>query len=312
MIQQDPLVPIKGVQQLTANPAGGTWSGAVNAQGVFDPAIGAGSYQVSYSVDFGSGCIKSESINIQVNEPNTGGGECNSPTNLALNQPAEQSSTYGDGIASIAIDGNTNGGGSPWGANASISHSTRENQPWWQVDLGQSSQLTEAILFNRSDCCQERLSNFYVLVSEQPFSNSATLAELLNDPSIQTTHFPGQVSQSASIDLNASGRYVRIQLQASSEILSLAELQIMGCPGAGGTDPCEGTPSVSIDPAGPFSTDQGVQQLTANPAGGTWSGAVNAQGVFDPAIGAGSYQVSYSVDFGSGCIKSESINIHSQ
>ncbi|MEM6631990.1 MAG: discoidin domain-containing protein [Bacteroidota bacterium] len=226
-----PFTTDQGVQQLQGQPSGGSWSGAVSSNGTFNPAQGAGSYTVTYTVNLGDGCTKTTSSNIQVNTPSTGGGaECTGPINLALNRAASQSSTYGDGVASIAIDGNTSGGGSPWGASASLSHTNNEFQPWWQVDLGQQADINEVTIYNRSDCCQDRVRNLYILVSSQPFSNSASLSQLLSDPTIQATQFSAQVARPSTISVPTTGRYVRIQLQATSQILNLVEVQVMGCP----------------------------------------------------------------------------------
>ena len=46
-------------------------------------------------------------------------------------------------------------------------------------------------------------------------------------------------------------------------------------------------PSVSIDPAGPFEDNGGIQPLSASPAGGTWGGNANPDGTFDPSVGVG-------------------------
>ena len=309
--QAGPFTSDQGIQQLQGQPSGGTWSGAAHSNGTFDPTQGAGSYSVSYSVDLGDGCTKTATTSIQVNSPSSGGGSnCTTPTNLALNKPASQSSTYGDGVASIAVDGNTSGGGSPWGSNASISHTNKEAQPWWQVDLGTQADISEVRLFNRSDCCQDRLQDLYIMVSNQPFSGSLT--SLLNDPAVQATHFSGQAARPSSIALSTSGRYVRVQLRHSSQIFNIAEVQVMGCPSSGGGnsgDPCEGKPNVSISQAGPFTSDQGIQQLQGQPSGGTWSGAAHSNGTFDPTQGAGSYSVSYSVDLGDGCTKTTTTSI---
>ncbi|MEM6633480.1 MAG: discoidin domain-containing protein, partial [Bacteroidota bacterium] len=302
-----PFLSNQGVQQLFATPSGGTWSGAATTDGTFDPSQGAGTYTVSYTVDFGNGCIKFDDLSITVEDPPTG-GECSTPTNLALNQSASQSSTYGDGVASIAVDGNTDGNGSPWGANAALTHTQSQANPWWQVDLGQQADIQQVNIFNRTSCCLDRLNDFYVFVSDQPFSNSASVSGLLNDPQVDHTFFSGQAGASENISLTAFGRYVRIQLSASNGPLHIAEVQVMGCP-TNSSAPCSGTPSVSINPAGPFQTNQSVQQLSATPSGGTWSGAAATSGTFDPSQGAGTYTVSYIVDFGNGCTKSENISI---
>ena len=112
---------------------GGVWSGSADASGNFDPSQGQGTYEVIYTYDFGGGCEKADTLYIQVTP-----GLC-TPSNLALGQPAEQSSTRGNGIASIAVDGDTEGTGNNWVANPKITHTQSENQPWWQVDLGRRS-----------------------------------------------------------------------------------------------------------------------------------------------------------------------------
>ncbi|MDT0541112.1 hypothetical protein, partial [Croceitalea sp. P059] len=101
-----------GIQFFNALPAGGSWSGD-SSDGSFDPSIGEGTYSITYTVDFGQGCVKSDTITFIVNLP--GNGSCTSTENLALNGTASQSSTYGFGYASYAIDDNTNGT-SPWSA----------------------------------------------------------------------------------------------------------------------------------------------------------------------------------------------------
>src|ERR1051325_2784896 len=68
--------------------------------------------------------------------------------------------------ASRAVDGNTNGN---W-ANNSVTHTDYNYEGWWQVDLGSVQSISSIKLSNRTDCCAERLSNFYVLVSDEPFN----------------------------------------------------------------------------------------------------------------------------------------------
>lgn len=78
------------------------------------------------------------------------------PTNLALGQATTQSSDDYGGLASRAVDGNTSGN---W-ADSSLTHTTNENQPWWQVDLAKVQSLSTIDVWNRTDCCAERLSNY--------------------------------------------------------------------------------------------------------------------------------------------------------
>ena len=78
---------------------------------------------------------------------------------------ANQSSTANGGDAGRAVDGDTDGDFS----NGSVTHTANELQPWWEIDLGAVYPLDSIRLWNRTDCCGSRLSDFHVLVSDLPF-----------------------------------------------------------------------------------------------------------------------------------------------
>jgi F5/8 type C domain len=147
-------------------------------------------------------------------------------SNLSLGKPATQSSTYTaappGGPARLAVDGNTNA--SYYGN--SVSHTNYDYQAWWQVDLGTSYTLDQVNIWNRTDCCSDRLSNFYVLVSDDPFT-STDLATTLNQPGVLSFYVAGIAGSPSAIPIVRSGRYVRVQL-AGTNYLGLAEVQVMG------------------------------------------------------------------------------------
>ena len=145
-------------------------------------------------------------------------------TNLSLGRAAQQISTRVRGQASRAVDGDTNGSF----FDGSVTHTSDIEQAWWEVDLGLQSVIDSVNIFNRTDdCCTDRLSNFYVLISDEPFA-SRSLDELLNDASIESSFHTGLLDSSLEVDLNnISGRYVRIQRQDFG-VLSLAEVEVMG------------------------------------------------------------------------------------
>ncbi len=148
-----------------------------------------------------------------------------SPTNLALGKTATQSSTVVGGVASRAVDGSTDGN---W-ANNSVTHTDANAQAWWQGDLGQSSSIQSVTLFNRTDCCADRLANFYVFVSASDMS-TRTLAQLSADTTVakvQVVSLNGAAS--INLPLVATGRYVKVQLTGTNN-LSLAEVQVTGTP----------------------------------------------------------------------------------
>lgn len=78
--------------------------------------------------------------------------------NWALKGVAAQSSTAFGADARRAIDGNENGN---WLA-SSVTHTNQEVDPFWQIDLGASHYIDEIRIFNRTDCCQERLHDYVV------------------------------------------------------------------------------------------------------------------------------------------------------
>lgn len=180
-------------------------------------------------------------------------------TNVATGGTAEQSSIAFDGAPGRAIDGNTNG---VYNA-GSITHTTSENQAWWQVDLGTEYDLSEIELFNRTDCCSNRLANFSLFVSSQPFGDR-TFTELANDGSILRQHVDSLAATSLTVPVNRAGRYVRVQLEGSG-FLSLAEVEVMAA--AAGPAP---VPPLDITPAGlnpndAGDGDAGVQDLLNSP-----------------------------------------------
>jgi hypothetical protein len=134
-------------------------------------------------------------------------------SNVAVGKPATQSSTYDDpctGSASKAVDGNTSGHVS------ACSFSTTNNQPqdWWQVDLGAPYLIQVIDLWNRTDCCGERLSNFDLLIST-------------DGTNWTTFYYPGAAPTTTSFVINAMVRYVKVQLRGQN-YLTLAEVQVWG------------------------------------------------------------------------------------
>lgn len=143
----------------------------------------------------------------------------NAQENLALGKVATQSSNYG-GLASKAVDGNTDGNYNT--PNRSLTHTNNDDGAWWQVDLGAVYDITTIKLYNRTDCCAERLSNFTILVSETPFTgNSGGTAFATDVPYLENPvrTFSG----------NSRGRYIRVFLNGT-DYLSLAEVEVYGNP----------------------------------------------------------------------------------
>eukprot|EP00058_Branchiostoma_floridae_P017595 XP_002603084.1 hypothetical protein BRAFLDRAFT_116966 [Branchiostoma floridae] len=133
-------------------------------------------------------------------------GEPSRGVNLALGRPTAQLSTSHGGLARRAVDGNTDGDFH----SGSCTHTNRpgNRHPWWRVDLGTAQAIGNVVVFNRQDCCSERLNNF------QCGGNHAVTG--------------GQAE--ITVDCGGlSGRYVGILLP-SSQYLSLCEVQVYEAP----------------------------------------------------------------------------------
>lgn len=70
------------------------------------------------------------------------------------------------------------------------------------------------------------MSNYYVLTSGEEFTGG-NLSALLEEPEVWSYNNPNQVEDIETIDINATGRYLRIQL-AEIGVVSLAEVKIFG------------------------------------------------------------------------------------
>lgn len=140
--------------------------------------------------------------------------------NLALGARATQSSVADGGVPTRAQDGETNGA---WNA-GSLSNTASEANPWWQADLGAAKRLTSMRVFSRTDCCADRLRDFYVLTSSQPIN--ANLQQALRQPGVAAIRVR-DIEGDRSLQLNRTARYVRVQ-SALSGYLTLAEVQIFG------------------------------------------------------------------------------------
>ncbi|MEM9722889.1 MAG: discoidin domain-containing protein, partial [Bacteroidota bacterium] len=178
--------------------------------------------QVAAYDSVGNVSALSSSLEVQTSNTNCG--------NLALGKPAEQSSDYGNSYAGLAVDGNTLGT-TPWTVSPDLQHTSDEATPWWQVDLGSNSTIDSIVIYNRTNCCTEKLKDFYVLVSEQPFDSTASLTNLLADTTIFNTSFDSITGKALyNFPIYTTGQYVRVQIELPNpQTLHMAEVQVFGC-----------------------------------------------------------------------------------
>ena len=75
---------------------------------------------------------------------------------------ATQSSTASNAKASRATDGNTD---TTFSKN-SCTATKEEESPWWSVDLERQMAVKSVTVYNRGDCCGDRLNGFEVKVGD--------------------------------------------------------------------------------------------------------------------------------------------------
>ena len=89
---------------------------------------------------------------------------------LALNQPATQSSVFQGKGASLAVDGNKNRDFSQ----GSCIHTNLQKDPWWRVDLGESLPVAEVVIVNRlctSSPCTNYMDAFEIRIGKAIFTS---------------------------------------------------------------------------------------------------------------------------------------------
>lgn len=208
---------------------------------------------------------------------NNAGDNCDEPTylvtkNVAYGRVATQidngtwdcgNGTFGP--ASNAVDGNRSGVYNE----CSVTHTNSTDHPWWQVDLSESHTIYQIRVYNRTDCCPERLSDFYVLISDNPIAAApADWGNPVWPADVKAHYFSGVAGAETVFEIPAeTGRYVRIW-STNNEVLSLAEVEVYGT-----TNPATAT-TVEVD----------CDDIRYTPAPDTGTPGVwdDAQGTFGP------------------------------
>jgi len=138
---------------------------------------------------------------------------------VAKGKATSQSSEGWSGRPSRAVDGNSDGN---YGRN-SCTHTNNRNS-WWKVSLGASYQVESVVVWNRVDCCSERLKGYTVKVGDD------VCGTLTNTPK-QTVQC---MKQGDSVTISGTGHHLtlcevevwgRVQGTSKSRELSAADCQ---------------------------------------------------------------------------------------
>jgi hypothetical protein len=195
-------------------------------------------------------------------------------SNLAQGKTATQSSTlpgYPTDGAAAAVDGNTDGNF----FDGSVTATNLDSNAWWQVDLGASAAVSYVVVWNRTDCCSTRLSDYWVFISDTPFLPTDTPATLQGRAGTFSSHQAGSANPSTVIAAGAQGQYVRVQL-AGANYLSLAEVQAVGAPAGAGPDLAQGKAATQSSVFPGYATDGAAAAVDGNADGNFGDGSVTA------------------------------------
>ncbi|MFM6402994.1 discoidin domain-containing protein, partial [Planktothrix sp.] len=100
----------------------------------------------------------------------------------------------------------------------------QENQPWWQIDLEETSQILEIKIYNRLDSSKERASTLNILLSQDALNWELCYSNDKNNIFGGTDGKPLTVNFQEKI-----ARFVRLQLR-ENQYFHLDEVEIYGIP----------------------------------------------------------------------------------
>ncbi|XP_068592335.1 uncharacterized protein [Cebidichthys violaceus] len=141
--------------------------------------------------------------------------------NVALRGKATQSDRLGDtyGAAYSAIDGNRENTLS----SGSCSHTVKQTNPWWRVDLLESYIVTSVIITNRGDCCENTINGARIHIGNSLVGNGAANPLFGTIPSARLGE-----SVTLTFPQGVEGRYVTVVLPGSNKSLTLCEVEVYG------------------------------------------------------------------------------------
>jgi len=130
--------------------------------------------------------------------------------NLALKKTTLQSTTVPPYVASNAVDGDV----------TTMIHTHEIMGNWWIVDLEAVCSIRQIKIYNRQDCCQERLQGAVVAVLDAMMETVTAGREITEvAPTVVEFNFDDD-------DNLIEGRYVRISLDTA--LLNLNEVEVYG------------------------------------------------------------------------------------
>jgi hypothetical protein len=136
--------------------------------------------------------------------------------NVAQCKPARQISTMEGSVANNAVNGRD-----------ALSHTMCEERPWWEVDLLGQYHVGEVVIFNRIDCCAERLSGVIVELLDH---DGNSLAGVQHDPATMGVITDKWIATFDHLDffMTSKVRISQMHPQGTCDFLNMADVQVMG------------------------------------------------------------------------------------
>jgi len=276
---------------LTGTPAGGTWSGpGVNpTTGSFNPSVsGTGTITIVYTVTSG-GCTGSDSVEITVT-PDAGIAEIDpAPSVFCVTDPpytftASPPGGFFYGSTALTSAGIFDPG---YGAGTYVIA--------YQLTGPGTCKAIDSIFVQVIDTTVNIIPVAAVCDDAAPFNLSAT-------PTGGTWSGTGITNATlGTFDPSVAG--------VGTHTITY-NVGTGSCTGTGTINITVGTGvTPAINPAGPICENQAAFNLTASPAGGTWTGpGVNTSGLFNPTTaGDGTHMIIYTVPGSGGCAGSDTL-----
>lgn len=269
---------------VTANPPGGTWTGSVGPGGVIDPSmLGPGTYMGTYTVTDGNGCTNSANLSFTIN-----------PAPMVTINPAGPFCANGNSVSlSASPPGGTWGGAAPGGS-------------FNPGSLGPGTHQVTYTFTNGQGCSDMDMID--IVVNPAPMVDITPAGPFCQtDPPVTINASPPGGTFTGPIAGN--GTFNPATAGPGSHTITYTYTNSFGC-----TDDAMITivvnpqPNVMITPVPPLCTNGNPVTLNGSPPGGTWGGAASG-GSFNPAIGPGTYVVTYSVTNANGCSDDDMITI---
>jgi len=137
--------------------------------------------------------------------------------NVAFQKPTEISSPYREAGMRFGKENGVDGVLDYEGGNYDMFHTQNEVSPWWSVSLMDSFTIHEVKVYNRPDCCSDRLAGFRVEIMEE-------------ENVVFTYDHEGQTLDvmlfSIPVDPGVVGDKVRLSIPGRRTVLNVLEVEV--------------------------------------------------------------------------------------